>query len=448
MTIAPARTCAFAVLQDVEVKKAYSHVALHDALRRQSLSPEDAALATEIVHGVLLWRRLLDEWIKTLTRSTKSKVTPDVMTILRIGLYQMRFLHKVPAYAAVSDAVDLAKLHNAKAAGFVNAVLRAAQRQKGYEQPLLEFSSLQGVTLTEAARRLSFPDWMARHLAKTLGDADAVEVMWGLNQKANRALRVNQLRTTREHLVADLLAKGIEASPSAVTQDGVHVTSRTAMQFLPEYEQGLYTLQGESSMMIARLLQGEPGMRILDACAAPGGKTTHIAEVTQDRAEIVAVDLHEHRAAMIKEQAKRLQLRSIQVQTMDARNSTGDFDRILLDAPCSGLGTIARKPDLKWTMTEDKIAALVSVQEDLLHTLATRVRSGGILLYTTCTLSAQENERQIGRFLDLHPEFSLLDWTADERASLHYSQKAKGMAWIYPQDFFGDGFFLARLQRR
>ncbi len=448
MTVAPARRCAFSVLYDVESKKSYSHLALHTALKDQSLSKDDASLCTELVHGVLLWRRLLDEWIKTLTKSSRSKVTLEVKTILRMGLYQLRLLQKIPDYAVLSDAVDLSKIHQPKAAGFVNAVLRGAQRQKTYEKPLLSFADLQGISLIEAARRLSFAEWMAHHLAKTLGEETAIEVMWGLNQKAQRAFRVNRLRLSRDQLFTLFQEQGVEVHASAINDEGIYATHRHVAQQLIGYDRGLYTLQGESSMLVAKLLRAKPNMDILDACAAPGGKTTHIAELTEDAACITAIDLHEHRTTMIQQQAQRLGLQSIHCETMDARHVTGQFDRILLDAPCSGIGTIARKPDLKWTMTADKVKALVLLQEQLLDACATHVKSGGVLLYTTCTMSAYENERQIGHFLEKHPEFTMLDFDEFERAHLHYAEKAKGIGWILPQDFFGDGFFVARMQRR
>lgn len=448
MTVAPARRCAFSVLRDVETKKSYSHLTLHAALTDQTLSKDDAALCTELVHGVLLWRRLLDEWIKSLTKSSKSKVTTEAKTILRMGLYQLRFLQKIPDYAVLSDAVELAKMHQPKAAGFVNAVLRGAQRQKTYEKPLFSFDDLQGISLTEAARRLSFAEWMAHHLAKTLDEETAIEVMWGLNQKAHRALRVNRLRLSRDQLLTLFQEKGVEVHPSPIVEEGIYAPARQAAQQVIGYDTGLYSLQGESSMLVAKLLRAMPNMDILDACAAPGGKTTHIAELTGDAANIVAVDLHDHRTAMIKQQVERLGLRSIHCETMDVRHVNGQFDRILLDAPCSGLGTIARKPDLKWTMTADKVKALVLLQEQLLDACAILLRSGGVLLYTTCTMSAYENERQIGHFLEKHSEFTMLDFDEFEHAHMHYAEKAKGIGWILPQDFFGDGFFVARMQRR
>lgn len=444
MKVSAARRCTMKVLQGVEERGTYVHLALRQELDRAKLSPRDAGFVTMAVLGVLTWQRLLDTWIGNLSSVPLSRLERAVQRNLRFALFQLRFMERVPDYAVLSDAVEMAKQQSPKAAGFINAVLRRAHEETGYMTPLLD--SEDPSAGESVAVRLSFPDWMARLVQEAIPGADGRRALWALNQPIVTTVRVNALRTTRAALLSELQREGTPAEASPVSAVGIRLVGRIDPVQLSAYQKGDCTIQGESSMLIAPLLGDMRGKRVLDACAAPGGKTTHLVEVNDGKAQVVAYDLYPKRADAIRAQVRRLQLADVVVQARDARQATGEFDGVLLDAPCSGLGAIARKPDLKWTMTADKLKDIVSVQRDLLDALSEHVAPGGIFLYTTCTLTVQENEQQIKAFLDRHPDFHLTAFPdIEETAKIRID--AVGLARILPQDFFSDGFFIARMQR-
>ncbi len=434
-----ARQGALRVLREIERGGAYTQMALEREWRRGGLSGADARLVSELVRGVLVWRRLLDEWIARLSTVAVERLELPVRIILRMGLYQLRFFDRVPPYAIVSDAVELARVHAPRAAGFVNGVLRGALREADWVTPLTDCevsrAELSGV-------RLSYPDWLVRHMEQTLGDREAAcGALLAMNRRPERTVRANLLRCTREELIARLADEGVPAHPAAFSPVGVVLPAGVHAVDLAAYAEGWCTLQGQSSMLIAPLLDAREGMDILDACAAPGGKATHLAELTGDRATVTAVDIHAHRTAMIESQARRMGHRSIRALTGDSALIEGEFDRVLLDVPCSGLGTIGRKPDLRWRASPGGIRELAAIQRRLLLAVAARVRPGGILVYAACTLSAAENERQIAALLAKREDFVLLPWRGAPISG------GAAQARILPQQFGGDGFFVARLQR-
>ena len=450
---APARRCAFAVLFAVARRGAYAHLALEQELAGRRLAPEDAALASEITRGAMTWQRLLDRWIDRLAKGRRPD--PAVAVILRMALYQLRFLDRVPAYAALSDAVELAKERAPHAAAFVNGVLRAATRETEWERPLAdgcggragaccpeEAPAPEALALSPAefALRASYPDWLAACVGEALGERAGRAALLALNRRPVRTLRVNRLRAARADVLASLCAAGVDAEPSPCAPEGIRLPPGVNPVQLQVYRDGLCSLQGESSMLIAPLLEPRPGMAILDACAAPGGKAAHIAELADDRARVTAVDLHPHRAALVRAAAARLHLTSVRVETADARSLRGRYDAVLLDAPCSGIGTIARKPDLKWRLTPGALRELADLQAELLLALADAVRPGGLFVYSTCTLAAAENERQIERFLAARPDFCAAPFALS-------GGEVAGTARILPQSFGGDGFFVARMIR-
>lgn len=450
MTAALARHTAFRALCAIEQRGAYAHLALREALGTTAHSAVDAGLASEIVHGVTVWRRLLDHWIAALAHGHAGHLERAVRTILRMALYQVRFLERIPAYAAVNDAVELTKVHAPKAARLVNGVLRTALRQTDYVAPARTTAQLGELDPADAALRLSYPDWLLTRLTDAYGFAFAVEVLAAMNRSPVRTLRVNRLVTTREAVLAQLTARGVHAEASPMLDEAIRLQGHVPLESLPEVRSGLCTLQGESSMLVAPLLAPRAGEAILDACAAPGGKATHLAEISDDQATITAVDLHAHRVREIAAAAGRLGLSSVKAVAGDAREITGEYDAILLDAPCSGLGTIARKADLKWTATPAKIASLAAVQTELLAAMAKRVKLGGRLLYSTCTLTVEENEVQRERFLAAHPDFVAEPFSlpAAAQSARDPEAGADGQARIWPQDFGGDGFYLALFRRR
>ncbi len=443
MTVAPARKSVYRVLSLVAEQDAYGNVALATELEKTGLSGRDAGLALEIVYGTLTWKRLIDYWITELSSVKFDKLQWAVVVLLRMSLYQLRFLDRIPAHAVVSDAAELAKHHAPRAVGFINAILRSAVRQNAYMQPLLT-PDFEGLSRAEAGLRLSFSDFLVDHFCRALGEQVAYQTMFALNQRVMRAVRVNQTRLSRDDLMQLLEAAGVEVTESPVSPYGIRIKAKMSITQLKPYLDGLFTIQGESSMLIAPLLGDVRGKRVLDACSAPGGKTTQIAELAQDLADITATDIHSHRVDLVKRQARRLGLKNIRVLSSDARDVEGVYDAVLLDAPCSGLGTIARKPDIKWAVNQERIAEVAGVQKDLLHHMAVKLQPGGVLLYSTCTISPLENERQVQDFLAAHPDFQV---EAVPECINGLGHDIHGWIRILPQDFGGDGFFIARMRK-
>ncbi len=446
-SISPARQVAYEVLQRVEKDGAYAHLAWQEA--RSRLSPLDAGLAQEVIFGVLIWKRLLDTWIQSLSKNPLTRIQLEVMLVLRLALFQLRFLSRVPAYAVLNDAVEQVKKLHKSAAPFVNGVLRAALREEKYVTPILNEQECIGLRNNELGIRLSFPDWLVEMLVERFGDK-AGAIMLALNQKPTRAVRINAKKGTRAELIERLQKEGIEATPSPISPFGIRLAQGVQPLQLEAYKEGYISLQGESSMLVAPLFGNLQGKKFLDACAAPGGKGLHVAELASDQFDATLAELHESRARFIKAQARRLGIESAKVVVGDSREVGGDFDAVLLDAPCSGLGTIARKPDIKWRMKPEDMATLAVVQSELLDAMAKRVQPSGTLIYTTCTLSEKENEAQVNEFLLRHPHFRLLPIRELDEVALTMDafNRETGLVYIMPQDFHGDGFFLARMVRR
>lgn len=312
----------------------------------------------------------------------------------------------------------------------VNGVLRNFLRT-----PRREISEIQN-PMDQIAIETSHPTWMVKRWAAQYGEEKARWICRENNVPPQVSIRVNSLKITREELKERFLAEGYVVEESQVSPLGLLIISGGNVSQTALYREGYFTIQDESSMLITPLLDPQPGMRVLDVCAAPGGKTTHIAEYMQDQGEVVANDLHPHKEQLIKEQSKRLGVHSIHTKVCDARKlreqMNDEFDRILLDAPCSGFGVIRRKPDIKWKKKKEDVTAIAQVQYELLKEVAPLLKKGGSLVYSTCTIDQEENEQLVRRFIEDFPEFTLVE---------------EDMRQILPIDFGSDGFFMAKIIR-
>jgi 16S rRNA (cytosine967-C5)-methyltransferase len=404
------RRIAFEVLCRVE-EGAYADLTLDAALSRvPEMDPRDRGLATELVYGVLRQRGRLDFVLGRFCSQALAKVEPKVLTLLRLGAYQLLLLDRVPAPAAVHETVELARRAGLeRATGFINGILRSLLRApdgKALPDPA-------GEPLAYLEHALSLPDWLARRWLAELGQEAAFALADALRQPAPFTLRVNTLRTDREAFLAALDRTGFEATPTRFAPEGVIVTGRGAKR-LPGADDGWFQVQDEASMLIPHLLAPLPGERILDACAAPGGKTTEIAALTDGHTRILALDLHPKRVAMVAAGARRLHCEGIETRCWDLTAppdflAAGSFDRVLVDAPCSGLGVLRRNPETRWRRTEPEIRQLADLQRRILDNIAGLVRPGGVLLYSLCTLTPEETEGVVAVFLAEHPEFARED---------------------------------------
>jgi len=378
----PARRAAFRVVRRVNEEEAFADKALHAEARE--LEPRERAFARQLAFGTVQRRRTLDHVVAAL--SSRRKLDADVRAALQLGLFQLLFLEGVPAHAAVGESVELAK--GSRGAGLVNAVLRRAVAE-GAE--VLSAIEDEGV-------RESYPHWLVEHWRGAYGAKTATRLMKRLNEPAETALRANRLKTSPEALAAALNDDEL-ASPRArpAGRDAVVVDGPFDAFAHPLWAAGHFMPQSRSSQAVARLVDPRPGERVLDLCAAPGGKTTHLAALMRDEGEIVSVERNADRADQLEQTCERMGVTIARVVRADAAAFDGDraFDRVLADPPCSGLGTLQARPDLRWRMTPQRIAGILDEQRAILRSAAEAVRPGGVLIWSTCTLNPAENEELV-----------------------------------------------------
>lgn len=440
------RETAMDLLETIEKNQSYSNLLLNHAIEKNHLPVKDVGLLTELTYGTLQRKMTLDFFLKPFIKKS-SKIESWVMHLLRMTLYQMVFLDKIPDRAAIYEAVEIAKKRGHKGiASMVNGVLRSVQREG--------ISSLDDII--EPIQRLSIetshPEWLVRRWVSQFGYEKTKE-MCQINLKAPiQSARVNMEKATREDCAKRLDKEGYQIELSPIIPEAIrslkgNVASSAA------FKEGLLTIQDESSMLVAYALDLAKNERVLDACAAPGGKSTHIAEKMKNSGEVISLDLHEHKVKLINENARRLGLENIHTKVMDSRKvaeqfKPESFDKVLLDAPCSGLGVMRRKPDMKYTKKEKDIFQLSSIQQALLKSVSSLVKKGGILVYSTCTVDREENENTIKGFLEDNPHFEG-DQTFKSRMPEAIRPLITGYdLQVFPQDFGSDGFYIACLRKK
>jgi 16S rRNA (cytosine967-C5)-methyltransferase len=440
------RQLAADILFKVESRQAYADILLDQALKTTTLHERDRALLTELVYGTLRWRGTIDARLRHQLRRPLADADALIRNLLRVTAYQLFFLDKIPDYAAVNEAVEAAKRRSgAKSAGFVNGVLRNLLRQndRGAQSP--------GGAAASREAEFSHPEWLIERWIETYGPAEASALMRANNQKAPLVLRANRQKCSRARLSERLREAGVAANASRWSPDGVVVESAGSVEKLPGYDEGWFQVQGESAQLIAHLAGPTPGERILDACAAPGGKSCHMAELMNDDGKVVAIDTSARGVEKIRANAARLGLRSIEAKKADVtealRGGLGQpYDRILVDAPCSGLGTLRGHPEIKWRRQASDIERLGRLQRKILDNVARYLKPRGTLIYSTCTLTREENDDVVETFLAQHREFELAD------AARYLPEPARHMArggyfQTLPQRDDTDGFFAARLRK-
>ncbi|MEF2248459.1 MULTISPECIES: 16S rRNA (cytosine(967)-C(5))-methyltransferase RsmB [unclassified Paenibacillus] len=452
---ATSRDVALDTLVKVAEGGAYSNLQLNRALQESSLSRADAALATELVYGTLQRQLTLDYWLAQFVAKGLRKLEPWVHQLLRLSLYQLLFLDRIPAHAAVNEAVSIARRRgHAGIASMVNGVLRNADRNRDR----LRIEHIKADTAVERiALQYSYPQWLVQRWLASYGEDAATAICRSGNEQPHASIRVNPLAATREQVLLQLQKDDLEAIPSPAARMGIVVKGGGHLAERQDFVEGKWSLQDESSMLVAEAASPQAGMKVLDCCAAPGGKSTHLAELMEGKGKVWANDLHAHKRALITAQSERLKLRNVEAITSDAlllgeRFEEKSMDVVLLDAPCSGFGVIRRKPEIKWTKTEGDIAEIAALQKKLLPVAAQLVRSGGVLVYSTCTIEAAENEQQVQHFLAEHPHFKLdAAWPEDTLSRLREAgiidSTFNGMLQLLPQHFGSDGFFIARMVR-
>lgn len=443
MTVQDPRHTAFDVLERVQ-EGAFSDLALDAALESlPGMDVRDRALTTELVYGVLRFRGRLDFALQHCSRKPLAKIEPRVLGLLRLGCYQILQLDRIPTHAAVYETVELARrLKLQRATGFINGILRTLARQ-AEQLPWPDKTRSPQAYLEHV---LSLPRWLAAQWLEQFGADEACALAEAMLQPAPCSLRTNLLKIQRDPLLAALAGCGCETQTCRYAPEGVRIV-RGETRHLAGHAEGLFQLQDEASMLISHLVDPQPGDRILDACAAPGGKTTHMAALADNRARILALDLHPQRVELIARGAARLGCRGIEGRAWDLNRApdfleTASFDRILVDAPCSGLGVLRRNPETRWRRKPADVREMARLQGRILQNVAPLLRPGGRLVYSLCTFSPEETVGVVDAFLDRHPEFTRCDLRNDGPAAWRELYDTHGALRTMPHRHDGmDAFF-------
>ena len=425
------REMALKSLYKIEKNGAYSNLILDDTIKRNktNLSQLDIGLMSELVYGVTTWKLTLDEIIKKHSKISFKKISPWILNILRMGIYQIIFLDKIPKSAAVNESVNLAKKYGNKGAvGFTNAVLRKVEPVDYNE--LFEIPDPQ----ERISKTSSMPLWIVKKLIEEKGIEEAQNICMASNSKPNLSIRINTLKTTKE----EFINKIEQGSYEITNQENFIILKNTKnIENMDLFKQGYFTVQDLSAGLAAKTLNPKQGEKVLDCCSAPGGKTTYLAEIMENKGYIEAWDIHNHRAKLVSSASKRLGIDIIQTKVKDATiyDKTYDekFDKILLDVPCLGIGVIKRKPDIKWQRSENDIKEITQIQMQILETCSKYLKSGGNLVYSTCSILEEENQNIIENFLKQNKNFDFADEN-NKFISINTNEKQ-------------DGFFICKLKK-
>ena len=437
-----ARATALRVLVSCRNNGAWADAALKAQISRDGLSGPDAALCSRIVYGVMQNRMLLDFYIGAYCTQKPDHLQPPLLEILRIGAYQIIYLDKIPDSAAVNTSVELAKLAKRwQASGLVNAVLRKLSQNKKALPPVPERDDVQRLSI-----QYSHPKWFVKRLVSLLGREEAERFLACDNQIAPITVQVNPLKTTLEALTEELQQAGISVQPHSWVPDCLERSGTGDLAALPSFREGKFLVQDPAARLVSLIAGIRPGQKVLDVCAAPGGKSLSAAFAMAGNGSIVACDLHENKLKRIQESADRLGVNIITTQAADGRvfrpEWEASFDTVLVDAPCSGLGIIRKKPDTRYKKADD-LFTLPVVQAAILDNAARYVRPGGTLVYSTCTILPEENEQVTEAFLAEHADFGLEPFELPLPVG-----KSDGSLTLWPQRHDTDGFYICRMTRR
>jgi 16S rRNA (cytosine967-C5)-methyltransferase len=442
------RRAAYEILQRIEGEHCHADSLIDRELSMGALRGPDRGLLTELVFGVLRRQETLDHIINQFSNQKTARLERAVLVLLRLGLYQSFFLDRIPVSAAVNETVNLAKAFAPRASGFINAVLRRADRERNS----ISWPDRTGTPAEYLSIYYSHPKWLVEDWIRQLGPDGAEALAKSMAEVPPLTFRTNTLRTTREKLLDRLGEEGVRSENCRFSPDGIHVLSHVNPASLSSFREGLFTVQDESSQLASILLAPEPGDSVLDTCAAPGGKSTHIAQLMGNTGSVLACDANSGKLRLITGAAERLGIGVIETCTLDGAGSDDAlidrvFDRILVDAPCSGLGVLRRNPEGKWRKTRADVLRLASLQKTILGNIAGRLKSGGVLLYSTCSTSIEENEEVIDDFLTARSDFVIEDLRGlFPDLSPVFTDRGFFRSW--PHRHGMDGFFAARLRKK
>ncbi|EQB86835.1 16S rRNA (cytosine967-C5)-methyltransferase [Clostridium punense] len=438
-----ARKVAVDVLNEVFYNKAYSSIVLGNMLNNSTLDQKDKGLVTEIVYGTIKYKYTIDKILKEFLKNNFDKTDRFLLNILRITIYQIRYLDKIPEFAAVNEAVNLVKKHVSLGASKVaNGVLRNYLRNKegAYYK--------EGNIFEELAFKYSFPQWMIKLFYEQYGIHLCEKILFGLNQRPDITVRVNSTKGDYENIFNRLEENGYQIEEGYVCPEAIRIVRGKSIEENPLFKEGVITVQDESAMLVAPAMEIEENMTVLDLCSAPGGKTTHAGELLNNTGEVLAFDIYEHKLNLIGENIRRLGLTNISLSLLDATNYEENLEekghRVLIDVPCSGLGIIRKKPEIKYNKNMKELQEIVKIQRKIMTNAARYVKEQGVLLYSTCTLNKGENEDNIKWFLKQHPEFKVEPLFFGKVDNIIYHEE--GYVTVLPNTYM-DGFFIAKIRR-
>ncbi|MDK2918326.1 MAG: rRNA (cytosine967-C5)-methyltransferase [Candidatus Petromonas sp.] len=439
------RKVALEILIDIETNRAYSNITINKLVKELDIDQIDRRFITQLVYGVLENKLYLDYIIKQFSKTKFNKINIYILNILRLGLYQIVFLSKIPNSAAVNESVKLAKVVNRRLSGFVNGILRSYIRNKDnvklpdFDKDPIKFLSI----------KYSHPEWLVKIWLKKFGPEFTEELLKVNNEAPNLTIRTNTLKISRSHLIDLLTGEGARCREGMYTPEAVIIENLTNnLNSLDSFNNGLFQVQDESSMLVGHILDPKEGDFVIDVCSAPGGKSTHIAQLMNNEGKILSRDIHDHKLNLIRENASRLGISIIETENFDALKLDDKLinraDKVLVDAPCSGFGIIRRKPEIKYFKCSKDINNLAVMQLKILNNSSKYVKIGGSLVYCTCTIQDDENIGIIHKFLENNSNFILLDVNSYLPNNIKSHEK---FLQLYPHLDRVDGFFICKLKR-
>ena len=440
-----AREIALKALYKIEKEDAYSNIALNQVLKEnKNIDERDVGLISELVYGTITWKLTLDEIIKKYSNIKLKKISIWILNILRMGIYQIIFLDKIPKSAAVNESVNLAKRYGHKSSSnFVNAILRKVSVNDYRELKEIKDDK------ERISKTTSMPMWIIEELLKQKDIKEVEEICKNSNLKPNTTIRINKLKTNKKELKEKLDERKIEYLEGSL-EDFLVLKKVKNIENIDLFKEGFFTVQDEGAGLIVDVLAPKEGKCILDACSSPGGKTTYIAEKMKNKGKIKAWDIHEHRVKLVQNAAKRLGINIIQAKTQDAtefnQDLVGKFDKILLDVPCLGLGVIKRKPDIKWKRKKEDIEEITKIQKAILNNCSKYLKKNGELVYSTCSILKEENEDIIEGFLKENSQFEFCKENEKNYGNIVIFGEKDKYINIYPSNE-NDGFFICKLRK-
>ncbi|MBU3153852.1 16S rRNA (cytosine(967)-C(5))-methyltransferase RsmB [Clostridium estertheticum] len=435
------RLVAVTVIEKVLNDNAYSNIVLGLELNKSELSDKDKALVTEIVYGTLKYKYTIDKILQHFVKNGFDKLESFVLNILRISIYQIRYLDKVPSFATVNEAVNLTKKKsNIGASKLVNGVLRSYLRETDAKYYNEEND------IERLCFEYSFTKALVKLFIKQYGPQKAEEILKGLNYKPDVTVRVNTLKLAYKEIWEKLIENGYNIEEGYASSEAIRIIKGKNIENNVLFNEGNITVQDESAMLTAPSMDLKLNMKVLDLCSAPGGKTTHIAELMKNTGKVLAFDVHKNKLSLIEENIKRIGITNTTCEVQDATVFNKDLfeyaDRVLIDVPCSGLGIIRKKPEIKWSKNIKDINNIIDIQRGIMDNASKYVKKGGVLVYSTCTLNKDENEGNIDWFIESHCEFKIEPIFFGEFDNIKYSDK--GYVTIFPNEYM-DGFFITKL---